>query len=157
MLNESSRPADEGSPEPASIRAGLYHLTPEGPSRAGLVRSDDGLVLLVEVVTGDHPRELMVEFWRGDRLRDQWGRRLNAGERLSLAFRLRWGAPGASSRLTCRILIDGRPVIRRTALLGEEPVDAQGRLANGIASRAASLATLLAFRDELRRHLDRPG
>jgi hypothetical protein len=157
MPNDIGRPAEEGSPEPASIRAGLFHLTREGPSRAALIRPDDELVLLVEAVMGGCPRELTVEFWRGDCLRDRWARRLEAGERLSLAFRLRWGVPGASSRLTCRILIEGRQVIRRTALLGEGPVDAQGRFVNGVASRAASSATLRAFRDELRRQLDCPG
>jgi hypothetical protein len=157
MTNEFGRPARERLPEPASIRAGLYRLTPAGPSRVGLVRPDDELVFSVEVVTGGRPRKLIVEFWRGDRLRDRWGRRLNAGERLSLAFRLRWSVPRASSRLTCRIVIDGRQVLRRTALLGGEPVDAQGRFANGYAMRAASPATLQAFSDELRRQLDHPG
>jgi hypothetical protein len=121
-----------------------------------LVRPGDEVVLWVEARAGHRSRELVVEFWRGDQLRDRWRQRLRPGADIAQALRLRWGEAGVSARLTCRVLIDGREVARRTALLGPGAVDAQGRFADGAAARGASPATLLAFTDELRRQLGGP-
>jgi hypothetical protein len=117
------------------------------------VRPGDELILWLEAWTGRLPHELAVELWRGDQLRDCWTWQLERGARLSQALRLRWGNAGGSSRLTCRVLIDGREVARRTALVAPGTFDAQGRFAEDPAGQRASPATLLAFSDEFQRQL----
>jgi hypothetical protein len=149
-------PSVPGEPGPSSVRCGLYRLTPEGLSRAGLVSPGDELVLLVEVRATRRPHELIVQLWRGERLRHTWQQRLEAGVPAALALRLRRGQAGTSSRLTCRVLLDWREVARGTALLGPGTIDAQGRLPGG-SSPAASTATLMAFAAELERHFEEPG
>jgi hypothetical protein len=153
-----NRPIGPGPEQPglASVRCGLYRVGREGAGAAGLVGQGDEVVLWVEVRAGWRARELVVELWRGDRLRDRGRLRLRRGVSVSRLWRLRWGEAGGSSRLTCRVLVDGREVARRAALLGPGAVDAQGRFAGGAPARGASPATLLAFTDELRRRLSLP-
>src|SRR5262249_15686753 len=110
-------PNEQERTEPDSIRCGLYRIAPEGAARAGLVRPGDELVLWVEAPAYVGTRWLLVELWRGDRLRDRWGQRLERGAGRNVVFRLCWGEGGSSSRLTCRVLLDGREVARQTALL----------------------------------------
>jgi hypothetical protein len=141
---------------PASVHCGLYRFTPKGLSQAGLVSAGDELVLGVEVRALPWPCELIVQLWRGEQLRHTWQQRLEAGAPVALALRLRWGEAGASSRLTCRVLLDWREVARRTVLLGPGPVDAQGRLP-GSSPPAASPESLLAFAMELHRHFENGG
>jgi hypothetical protein len=140
---------------PADVRCGLFRITPAGPERAGLVCPGDELVLFVEVRAGGRPRELVVELLRGDRPRDRWRQRLEAD--VNLAFRLRRGEGLGSSRLTCRVMLDGREVACETALIGPGPADAQGRFASDAVLPSASPATLLAFAGELQRQLADPG
>ena len=142
---------------PGSCRCGLYRITASGPQETGLIQSGEELVLAVEVRAGGQPREILVEFWRGDRRRDRWVHHLGPGDEEQRVFRLHWGETRGSSRLTCRVLIDGREVARRTALLGPGRVDAQGRLPSGAAVREVSAASLLAFAEELERQLPGPG
>jgi hypothetical protein len=71
-----------------------------------------------------------------------------------VAVRLRWGKrPGASSRLICRVALDGQQVGRWTVLLMPDTVDAQGRLQTETA-RPASEATRLAYESAFRALLD---
>jgi hypothetical protein len=121
-----------------------------------MVRPGAELVLLLEVPIGHRPCDLAVEFWRGEQLRDSWRRRLDSAG-IAMAMRLHWGEARASSRLTCRVLIDGREVARQTALLGPCTFDAQGRFLDGTEPQTASPATLLAFTAELQRQLDAPA
>jgi hypothetical protein len=132
-----------------SIRSGLCRITSDGPMHAGLVRPGDELVLWVEVHAGDRPRTLTVEFWRGERLRDRWEQRLDRGVAVARVFRLHRSGAAMSSRLICRLLVDGREVARQTALVAPAPADSQGRFAEGSAPPPASAATLLAFVEEL--------
>ncbi len=134
------------------LRCALHLVTPEGLTRPGVVRPGDALVLCVEARAAERARHFVVEFWRGDCLRDRWDGRFARGTGLALAFRLHWSAGCASARLSCRILLDGQEVARRSALVGPGPTDAQGRFAEGPAVTASS-ATLLAFADELRQQL----
>jgi hypothetical protein len=142
---------------PGSCRCAFYRITASGPQRTGLIQAGEELVLALEIRAGGQPREVVVEFWRGDRRRDRWVHHLGSGDEEHRLFRLHWGETGGSSRLTCRVLIDGREVARRTALLGPGQVDAQGRLPDRDAARAVSAATLLAFTQELDQQLSRPG
>jgi len=141
-------------PAPGTLRCGLYVLTPEGPQPAGLIRPGMEIVFTLQVAAGGRPCDVAVEFHRGDRLRDHWEQRLPTGTELTRVWRLRWGEAGGSSRLICRVLIDGREMARRTALLGPEAADAQGRLAGS--ESAASPATLLAFAEHCQRLLESP-
>jgi hypothetical protein len=117
------------------------------------VQPGDELILWLEAQAGRLPHGLAVELWRGEQLRDRWTWQLVRGASLSQALRLRWGEAGTSSRLTCRVLIDGREVARRTALMAPGAFDAQGRFADDPSAQRASPATLLAFGDELQRQL----
>jgi hypothetical protein len=96
------------------------------------------------VRSGGGPRrddsELIVELDRGDELRHRlrqpvdWSRGPGC-----VALRLHWGArPGASSRLTCRLTLDGLAVGERTVLLLPDAVDAQGRFRSGGAAASAN-------------------
>src|SRR5262249_49933410 len=76
---------------PGWIRCELYQITPEGPSRARLIQPGAELVLCIEVGTGSRSRELVVEFWRGDHLRDRWRQQFGRGVNVALALRLYWG------------------------------------------------------------------
>jgi hypothetical protein len=152
-----------GRPNPPWIRCGIYRIGPEGLSKPGLVRSDDELVLLIEIDPGGRARpgegNLTVELWRGDRLRDQRQFRLRRASdgRTALALRLDWGrGQGGSARLSCRVRLDGREVARPEVLLGQPAIDAQGRFRDDTPNNA-STATLLAFVRQLEDRLDRPN
>jgi hypothetical protein len=154
---------DLPSREPASVWCSIFRVTSEGLSAAGTVRPGDELALLVEVRAGLPARqpgsELAVELWRGDRLRDRQQQAVSWGTDATLraAFGLGWSeGQGASVRLTCRVLLDGREVGRQAVLLGQPAVDAQGRFPDS-APPSASAATLLAFVRELEGHLGPAG
>lgn len=115
------------------LRCGFAQATLAGWCRPLLVRPGEEVLLLVEVrparpaPPGTH--ELTVELLRGDRRRDVWRQRFGPAG-LCSAFRMRWG-PTGSSRLTARLLLDGREAARPTLLLGAPLADAQGRFAAG--------------------------
>lgn len=74
--------------------------------------------------------ELAVELWRGDVrrscLREQV--RLTHGGSRSAAYRLRWSErPDASSRITCRVLLNDRVALEQCVLVGRPQVEAHGR------------------------------
>jgi hypothetical protein len=126
-----------------SVRWGVYVVEGNRLRRPGLVGPAEELVLLVAVTPA--AARLTVELYRGDRLRDrqEWAPAADAGEAV-LAVRLGRSATWAgSSRLRCRLLLDGREVGERTVLLGPPAIDAQGRFA-GSPGAAASDATRLA-------------
>jgi hypothetical protein len=120
----------------------------------------DELVLLVEVRPGvglgGAASELVIELDRGERVRDRLRQRVDWSRGPArVALWLRWGRrPGAGSRLTCRVALDGRPVGRRTVLLLPDGVDAQGRFPAGDHAAPASEATRLAYGHAFRALLD---
>jgi hypothetical protein len=151
-----------GRPNPPWIHCGLYRLGPDGLRKPGLVRSEDELVLLIEIDPGGRMRpgasNLTVELWRGDRLRDQRRSHLRPASsgRTVLALRLDWGrGKDGSARLSCRVRLDGREVARLEMLLGQPAIDAQGRFRDDTPNNA-STATLLAFVRQLEDRLDQP-
>lgn len=153
------RPPTARAPRAAYVHCGLFRIAPDGLERPGLCGAADELVLLIDIVMGTAaptgPRELVVECWRGDLLRDRQRQQVpfTAGGRWSAAFRLHWtGRPDGSTRLRCRVLLDGQEIGDEQALLGRPEVDAQGRLAGP--APAASPATLLAFEQALLARLD---
>jgi hypothetical protein len=131
----------------------------EAPDLAG---TGDELVLLLglsrEVASTEASSEVVVEFWRGDRLRDSHRLSLGllqaeGGRRL---YRLRWGdTPTASVRLSVRLVIDRRELARAEVLLGRPLVDAQGRLVDA-EGRQASPRTILSIERWFRRLLFSP-
>jgi hypothetical protein len=118
-------------------------------------RPGDELVLIVEVAPARHCRRLAVDFLRGADLRDCWEQTLSPSAELAvLGYRLRWrDRAGASTRLTCRVRLDGRIIGSPTVLL-TPGADSQGRFDAPPAS-AMSEPTRLAFLDAFGRLLDR--
>jgi len=113
----------------------------------GLTGSGDEVVLLVEVDPDAAGRELAVDLLRGDERRGGWQGRVGT-DGVLVALRLHWDpARPASSRLICRVSLDGREVARRTVLLGQPTVDAQGRFAGNTPPNASN-ATVLAYFEE---------
>jgi hypothetical protein len=110
------------------VRWGVYVVEGDCLRRPGLVGSADDLVLLAAVTPP--PERITVELYRGNVLRDRRDWRPGAQGEAMLAMRLGRGAATAgSSRLRCRLLIDGGVAGERTVLLGRPAIDAQGRLA----------------------------
>jgi hypothetical protein len=108
-------------------------------------------MLLVEIRPGGGLRraasEVVVELDRGEQARHRLRRSVDwsAGP-AQLALRLRWGQRAeGSSRLICRVSVDGRPVGRSTVLLMPDSVDAQGRFREGERAAPPSAATRLAY------------
>src|SRR5437588_4906164 len=96
--------------ERGSLRCALYCIGPDGHSETSLIGPEDEVVL---VLRPSAPASVTVELWRGERLRDRW----NGTIVRSTFLRLRHGdGAGASSRLTCRVLVAGREGFCRTLL-----------------------------------------
>jgi hypothetical protein len=142
------------------VRCGIYRLTATGLERPSLVRPDDLLVLLIELGPTNewhhNSCSLCIEFWRGDELRDriECQIELKNGEAWSRAIRLCWRDRAASSRLCCRVLLNGNCVTSCRALLGSMRIDGQGRFVEGWADGGSS-ATMVAYEQELERRLQR--
>jgi hypothetical protein len=110
------------------VRWGVYVVEGGGLRPAGLVGSADELVLLAVVTPS--PGRITAELYRGDVLRDRRQWRPGGVDEAVLAMQLGRGPTrGGSSRLRCRLLIDGGVIGERTVLLGRPAIDAQGRLA----------------------------
>jgi hypothetical protein len=138
------------------LRCRVCRRTAEGVARAGLVQPGEEVYLLLELsapggVAAERPH-LAVELWRGNECHHV--RRQTVQEtRTRLAWRLSFGSgEGRSSRLRCRILLDGQEAATAVVLQGRPAVDAQGRLPS--AGQAASPATLFAYQEELQRQVD---
>jgi hypothetical protein len=131
------------------LRCRLCLRTATGLTEAGVAGQDDELLLLLDPGRWVVGCAVSVELWRGDCLRDRWTGTLTQPGVLRM---LRGNRVRASARLTCRVLLGGCEVFRRTVLLGRPVVDAQGRLPGGTES-AASAATLLAYAEELQARL----
>jgi hypothetical protein len=137
-------------PDLPRVECVICRLVGDAPEPALVAGPGDELALLIEIQPGREvrsaPSELVVELDRGEQVRArlrQWVD-WSAGP-ARVALRLRWGAGRrVSSRLTCRVSLDGRPVGRETVLLMPGGVDAQGRFAAGEAG-PASEATRLAY------------
>jgi hypothetical protein len=152
----------EPPPPEVAVRCALLRGPDTALVPARTAGPGDELLLVLEVAGSalypDGRGELTVEVWRGDRLRDR--RRLQAAWGRSAPFvaawRLRRGeGSGGSSRLECRVWLDGRPLARAGVLLGRPEVDAQGRLAGRAVP--ASEPTLLAFVRRLESMLEEGG
>ena len=134
-----------------SMQCGLYKLIADSLVSPRVASQGDELLLLVELTAQGEgtaaPSDLTVELWRGDELRDRQQRAITKADRGSwtAAVRLSWGDRGAaSSRLMCRVMLDGHEVFRRLLLIAELGVDAQGKLAPA-SDRPASAATMIAY------------
>jgi hypothetical protein len=124
------------------VRWGVYAVEGDHLRPAGLVGPKQELVLVAIVSPGGLP--IAIELYRGERLRDrqEWTPPSVNDESL-LAVRLgRSALLAASSRLRCRLLVDGLAIGQRTVLLAPT-IDAQGRLAEtpmSVSSEATHLA-----------------
>ena len=63
---------------------------------------------------------------------------------------MRGTSPG-STRLSCRVLLDGREIARPMVLLADPDVDNQGRFTDDEIGRSMSAATTLAYGEALER------
>lgn len=143
------------------IRWGIFRLEAPGLAEPGLVSPELELVLLMEISSpAAMDQFLSFELLRGNQVRDRHELRiqLRPGETWSGAFRLcrGTGGPGASSRLVCRLMLDGREIDRLEVLLGKPAVDAQGRFQDPGQPKPSD-ATLLAYQQELQRRLGNSG
>jgi hypothetical protein len=134
-----TRTIAESKPDPPRVKCAICRFENGLPTSVAVARPEDELVLLVEVRPGGLGRgasELMVELDRGEQVRHRvWQRVDCSAAPVCVAMRLHWGQrPEASSRLTCRLFLDGQPVGRRTVLLMPDRVDAQGRFRAGQAA-----------------------
>jgi hypothetical protein len=125
----------------------VYVVEGQRLRKPGLVGPTEKLVLLVRVTPA--PARIAVELYRGDQLRDrqEWTPQPIDGV-AELAVGLgRSATLTGSSRLRCRLHVDGHLIGERTILLGRPAVDAQGRLA-GQPAVASAAHTPAASREE---------
>jgi hypothetical protein len=142
------------------VRAGLFRPGWRNLEPPGLATPGEELLLVVQV----HPtssvrrRQLRVELYRGDALRDVHSQEIAADSTIPVELFLGLASsltPGRSARLTCRVQFDGVEIARTGVLLATAAADAQGRFACDL-DTAGSSATLLAFADLLAGQLQRP-
>jgi hypothetical protein len=138
-------------PEPLRGACAIWRVAGDTLTPAHIAWPEDELVLLIEILPAVGPRraasEVVVELERGEQVRDRLRRSVDwsAGP-AQLALRLCWGQrANGSSRLVCRVSVDGRPVGRSTVLLMPDGVDAQGRFREGERAALPSSATRLAY------------
>jgi hypothetical protein len=108
----------------------LLRMSPSLTGPVHTARPGDELVLLVELPAAVAVRVLAVELFRGADRRDGWECVVpSSAITTQRVCRLRWrDRPDASSRLTCRVHLDGRQIGEPSVLLVGSGVDAQGRL-----------------------------
>jgi hypothetical protein len=152
-----TREMSKGQPASVRARCAVYRVDDSRLGLASVVGPRDEALLLVRVGRGQTPlpavAELTVELYRGDQLRDQHRSVLPTARPYTLALRLRWGDRGGSSRLTCRVLLNGRSAAQCEVLLAAG-ADAQGRLPSGPSDTPMSDATRLTCEQALRSLLD---
>lgn len=135
------------------FRYGVFRRAATGWQACDLVAPGDELVLLAEATAGadfsGDAVQVTIELYRGDSLRDRRCEDVEfcTGKRWRTAFRLGWSdRPGASTRLWCRILADGRRVGDLRVLIGGPQVDAQGRIEQP-REEEASPQTMIAYEE----------
>jgi hypothetical protein len=131
-----------------------------------MVNSRDKVLLLVGIEFQDDEGNRAtirtvcetVEVWRGDRLRHRLDRQLvlEPGRPQHEAFEINRGPGPHSTRLICRLLIDGTEVARLSCLEARLEVDAQGRFEAAQGLRVSE-ATAVAYRNEFARLLRAPS
>jgi hypothetical protein len=139
------------------VEWGVFVVEGDRLRRPGLVGPADELVLLAAVRPA--PAWVAAELYRGDVLRDRCEvRPAPDATEAALALRLGRGAALAgSTRLRCRLLVNGRRIGEHTVLLGAPAIDAQGRLTEGpaaLASDATQLALTRALEESWRQRAD---
>ena len=135
-----------------SVSWGIYVVEAGRLRSPRLVGPDEELVLVAKVHPA--PECITVELYRGDVLRD-W-REWHDGQVVLAVALGRSATLSGSTRLRCRLLVDGRVIGQRTVLLGPPAIDAQGRLAAAPAA-AVSEATRLAYVRLLEESWGEPG
>jgi len=143
------------------FRYGVFRHTAAGWQECDFVAAGDEPVLLVESTAGTdfsgQAVRVTIELYRGDALRDRRCEDVEfcTGNRWRTAFRLGWSdRSGASSRLGCRILADGRRVGDLRVLIGRPQVDAQGRIEQS-RDENASPQTMIAYGECLLARINR--
>jgi hypothetical protein len=150
-------------PELPRAACAIWRVAGDTLTPARVAWPGDELLLLVEIRPGAGLRraasEVIVELDRGEQVRDRLRGSVDwSTGPAQLALRLRWGQRAeGSSRLVCRVSVDGRPVGRSTVLLMPDSVDAQGRFREGERAAPPSVATRLAYARALQRLLAGDG
>jgi hypothetical protein len=142
------------------LRAGLFRPGWTNLEPPGLAAPGEELLLVVQVrpTSSVRRRQLRVELYRGDTLRDVHSQEIATAATTPVELFLRLTSsltPRRSARLTCRVHFDGVETTRLGVLLATAAADAQGRF-RGDLDTAGSSATLLAFADLLAGQLQGP-
>lgn len=149
--------------QPAQVESGRVEVTAGFFQRVGTtwqrVRTAQAMAEVVFVVAcrdevaDETPsqHELLIELWRGNQFRDRQVQEVSivAGAPYQAAYRVTWSRRhSGSSRLQCRVVMDGREVGWWELLLQRFSIDAQGRLSLDVVSHE-SRDTILAYQREL--------
>lgn len=115
---------------PTPVRCRIVRIEGSGLVPTATAGPSDELVLLIAVPAGTAARRLRIDIVRGDDCRDTRLESIDAfAGPVVLACRLHWrDRPGASTRLSCRVFLDGTPAASAAVLLLPRQADAQGRL-----------------------------